>query len=371
MHKILFQFVMLVILAGSLAGAAAAAAISFSPSTITLQPGATQQVTVKLSDASNGLAGYECVLAYPSSTVTVSASTFPSWASSMNRGSAISGGYVISAVDLGKQVQDGATDITLATITLKGVSTGTGTVSIKSVQMNADNGVVMSPDTGTLSVSVSGDAATVSTTTASATETTLATATATTAAAATTTTAATTVTTTATTAAVTPAETTAAVVTVTPVVPGAPVTGFTADPVVGFAPLKVQFFDRSAGSPTSFEWDFGDGGSAMIENPVYTYQTAGTYTVTLTATNDKGSTKNTRAAFITVVKPGETLPVPSTPALAETQAAGTTESRPAATSSWKPAVTKTGKSAPDPAVTLLVAGIALSGIALLQRRKSP
>lgn len=364
---------MLVILAGSLAGAAAAAAISFSPSTITLQPGATQQVTVKLSDAPNGLAGYECVLAYPSSTVMVSASTFPSWASSMNRGSAISGGgYVISAVDLGKQVQDGATDITLATITLKGVSAGTGTVSIKSVQMNADNGVVMSPDTDTLSVSVSGDAATVSTTVATATETTSVTATTTTTAAATTTTAATTVTTTATTAAVITAETTAAVVTVIPMVPGAPVTGFTANPVVGFAPLKVQFFDRSSGLPTSFEWDFGDGGSATIENPVYTYQTAGTYAVTLTATNDKGGTKNTRAAFITVVKPGETLPVPSTaPALAETQSSSTTESRPAVTSSWKPAVTKTKKSAPDPVVPLLVAGIALSGIALLQRRKSP
>ncbi|HVN76089.1 MAG TPA: PKD domain-containing protein [Thermoanaerobaculaceae bacterium] len=59
----------------------------------------------------------------------------------------------------------------------------------------------------------------------------------------------------------------------------------------------VQFTDLSTGSPTSWSWDFGDGSAALgtvdgtsdKQNPVYTFNRAGTFTVTLTATNCKGS----------------------------------------------------------------------------------
>jgi len=57
---------------------------------------------------------------------------------------------------------------------------------------------------------------------------------------------------------------------------------FTGDP-------EVSFTDLSTNSPTSWSWDFGDGGSSTIQHPDHTYALNGTYEVCLTATNDVGS----------------------------------------------------------------------------------
>jgi len=69
------------------------------------------------------------------------------------------------------------------------------------------------------------------------------------------------------------------------------------------APLTVQFTDLSAGSPTSWLWDFGDGNTSTAQNPQHTYSSAGTYTVNLTATNEYGSTPATKLDYITVYGP--------------------------------------------------------------------
>jgi PKD repeat protein len=53
--------------------------------------------------------------------------------------------------------------------------------------------------------------------------------------------------------------------------------------------LEVTFTDTSTNSPTSWLWDFGDGNTSTLQNPVHTYATDGSYTVTLTATNGDGS----------------------------------------------------------------------------------
>jgi uncharacterized repeat protein (TIGR01451 family) len=58
----------------------------------------------------------------------------------------------------------------------------------------------------------------------------------------------------------------------------------------GYAPLSVQFTDKSTGSPTSWSWDFGDGGKSTEQSPAYTYNTPGTYVAKLTASNANGST---------------------------------------------------------------------------------
>ena len=78
------------------------------------------------------------------------------------------------------------------------------------------------------------------------------------------------------------------------------VTLFTASPTSGTAPLTVQFTDESTGPPTSWDWDFGDGNSNSTENPTYIYTTAGTYTVSLTATNSAGSNTSATTQNITV-----------------------------------------------------------------------
>jgi PKD repeat protein len=80
-----------------------------------------------------------------------------------------------------------------------------------------------------------------------------------------------------------------------------PVAGFSASPVSGPAPLAVAFTDDSTGSITSWSWDFGDGSSASTEqHPLHTYNAAGTYTVSLTATGPGGSDNNTKTDYITV-----------------------------------------------------------------------
>jgi len=53
----------------------------------------------------------------------------------------------------------------------------------------------------------------------------------------------------------------------------------------------VQFTDTSAGSPTSWSWDFGDGTSAVAKNPSHAFAAAGFYYVTLTVAG-RGETQS-------------------------------------------------------------------------------
>ncbi|HMK15541.1 MAG TPA: PKD domain-containing protein, partial [Methanomicrobiales archaeon] len=82
-----------------------------------------------------------------------------------------------------------------------------------------------------------------------------------------------------------------------------PVADFTALPQNGPLPLPVVFTDLSSGNPTTWKWDFGDGGRSTDQNPAHTYTKAGTYGVTLTVTNAFGSSTKTKAGFITAGSP--------------------------------------------------------------------
>ncbi len=65
-----------------------------------------------------------------------------------------------------------------------------------------------------------------------------------------------------------------------------------ANPLTGCFPLHVQCFDHStagAGNTnTTWLWDFGNGTTSTLQNPATTYTTAGSYTLTMKVTNDKG-----------------------------------------------------------------------------------
>ncbi|UCC78695.1 MAG: S8 family serine peptidase [Candidatus Zixiibacteriota bacterium] len=82
-----------------------------------------------------------------------------------------------------------------------------------------------------------------------------------------------------------------------------PVADFSGDPTAGCAPLTVSFTDLSSGNPNIWSWNFGDGGSSNIQNPDYTYQDPGTYTVTLTASNSCGSDIASKTDYIQVDPP--------------------------------------------------------------------
>ncbi|AAM05160.1 DUF3344 domain-containing protein [Methanosarcina acetivorans] len=87
--------------------------------------------------------------------------------------------------------------------------------------------------------------------------------------------------------------------------PVAPVSAFTASPISGDAPLTVNFTDESTGSPTTWEWDFGDGANSTEQSPVHTYSTEGTYSVNLTVTNEDGSDSELKTDYITVTQAGQ------------------------------------------------------------------
>jgi len=74
---------------------------------------------------------------------------------------------------------------------------------------------------------------------------------------------------------------------------------FTYSPASPLAGQAVRFTDTSTGSPTSWQWSFGDGGTSTVQNPAHTFSIAAAYTVTLTVTNASGS-KNVSKS-ITVV----------------------------------------------------------------------
>jgi YVTN family beta-propeller protein len=82
--------------------------------------------------------------------------------------------------------------------------------------------------------------------------------------------------------------------------PVKPVAAFSATPTSGTKPLKVQFTDKSTGSPTSWKWDFGDKSTSTTRNPAHKYTKAGKYTVSLTVKNAAGSNTKKISNFITV-----------------------------------------------------------------------
>ena len=93
----------------------------------------------------------------------------------------------------------------------------------------------------------------------------------------------------------------------------APVANFSATPTSGAAPLAVQFSNSSTNA-TSWSWNFGDGTTSTAQNPAKTYSSAGSYTVSLTATGTGGSHTATKTGYITVNPPAPVASFTASPA---------------------------------------------------------
>jgi PKD repeat protein len=82
--------------------------------------------------------------------------------------------------------------------------------------------------------------------------------------------------------------------------PAGPNAEFLGNPTNGNAPLTVNFTDLSSGSPTSWDWTFGDGGTSQAQHPSHDYTSVNSYTVGLTAYNAQGQDTETKVDYITV-----------------------------------------------------------------------
>ena len=69
---------------------------------------------------------------------------------------------------------------------------------------------------------------------------------------------------------------------------------------------KIEFEPRVDGgfSPYSYEWDFGDGETSTSAYPVHVYKAAGSYTVSLKVTDDRGNTDISNRDDYILVSPG-------------------------------------------------------------------
>ncbi len=83
--------------------------------------------------------------------------------------------------------------------------------------------------------------------------------------------------------------------------PGCPAPGIAFNSTVNGQ--VATFTDGSNATPVSWYWSFGDGGSDTSQNPVYSYSSAGTFTVCLTAANSCGSATKCDSVVITCVTP--------------------------------------------------------------------
>jgi beta propeller repeat protein len=81
---------------------------------------------------------------------------------------------------------------------------------------------------------------------------------------------------------------------------------FTANTTQGELPLMVAFTETSSGQIDSWDWDFGDGNKSEVQNPVHTYSTPGSYSVSLTVHNPWQRNSVRKADLISV----GSVPVP-------------------------------------------------------------
>lgn len=197
--------------------------------------GGTDTVNIVLDSAPNGLAGYSInITVVNTSVATICGISFPSWAYPTN----ILHSVKITALDPYETVQDGATDVLFATVSIRGLAEGETSVNLAVNLFSDDDDIDITPtiSPGIFAVMLP------------------------------------------------------------------PVANFTANTTSGYAPLTVQFTDLSTEEPTSWSWDFENDGTldSTVQNPVFTYATPGLYTVKLTATNSKGSDSEVRTNYITV-----------------------------------------------------------------------
>jgi ELWxxDGT repeat protein len=79
-----------------------------------------------------------------------------------------------------------------------------------------------------------------------------------------------------------------------------PIAAFAANPLVGCSLPHTVFFTDQSTLPDTWFWDFGDGTSSTLQNPVHNYTTQGTFQVLLTVTDTIWGCSDTASTTVVV-----------------------------------------------------------------------
>jgi hypothetical protein len=94
-------------------------------------PGGNATVPIVLASAPNGLSGYNITVALADPSVgEISAVAFPDWAGLKASSAVPAGRIALQAVDMSMKVPVGASNVTLATLTVKGKAAGTTAITV-------------------------------------------------------------------------------------------------------------------------------------------------------------------------------------------------------------------------------------------------
>jgi len=218
--------------------ATATVTMGLDPESDAVPVGSTTTYTIVMNHAPQGIAGYNISLRLDNPAIgEITAYTLPSWAILNITSDTFGDSIWLSGIDLQRQVEAGATNVSFGTVTIRADHAGHTGLSIEYRKINADGGANITPE-------------------------------------------------------ILPADFTGYLL----------IANFTAYPLTGTAPTNVSFTDRSTGDPlpTRWAWDFNGDGivDSTDQNPAFTYQTGGSYTVNLTVSNDFGSSQKIREAYI-------------------------------------------------------------------------
>lgn len=133
--------------------------INFDPASLSVSQGDTGVITLILDAAPKGLAGYmfQVTVTNPGTTRIMDVS-YPPWAGLSHTTGTPGESIMMSAVDLQRVIEPGATNVILGTISVQGGTAGISTVSLGNIQLDADGGEAISAvaHTGTITVSTDG-----------------------------------------------------------------------------------------------------------------------------------------------------------------------------------------------------------------------
>ncbi|GAB3668264.1 hypothetical protein [Halopiger thermotolerans] len=147
-------------LASTGSNASSAASTASEPTLVvddaTVDPDGTATQRIALTDAPDGLAGFELTLELESDVATVAGASYPDHFGMTTDPvvGADSRTVTVEAVDLTDEIGAGASDVTLATLELEGVEDGATELRVTEMQIDADGGDAVDPslEAGTVTV---------------------------------------------------------------------------------------------------------------------------------------------------------------------------------------------------------------------------